>query len=50
MGTDEFWRLADRHLIRYGAAFDPRIIERAAGCLRLRQRRARRSSTSPRGR
>ncbi len=30
--TDEdFWGRTDRHLIRYGAAFTPRIIERAAG-------------------
>lgn len=26
-----FWDDADRHLIRYGASFTPRIIERAAG-------------------
>lgn len=26
-----FWSQADRHLIRYGATFTPRIIERAAG-------------------
>ncbi len=29
--TDGFWSQADRHLIRYGATFTPRIIERAAG-------------------
>ncbi len=29
--TDEFWLDADRHLVRYGAAFVPKIIERAAG-------------------
>jgi 2,2-dialkylglycine decarboxylase (pyruvate) len=28
---DSFWDDVDRHLIRYGAAFTPRIIERAAG-------------------
>ena len=32
MGTDEFWARVDRHVVRYGAAFAPRIIERAAGC------------------
>lgn len=31
MGTDDFWDAADRHLVRYGASFTPRIIERAAG-------------------
>ena len=30
--ADEFWRQADDHLVRYGAAFVPRIITRAAGC------------------
>lgn len=29
---DRFWQRADRHLVRYGAAFVPRIIERAHGC------------------
>jgi len=28
---DEFWQRADAHLIRYGSAFTPRIVERAAG-------------------
>ncbi len=28
---DDFWGDADRHLVRYGTAFTPRIIERAAG-------------------
>jgi len=28
----DIWDDIDRHLIRYGAAFTPRIIERAAGC------------------
>ncbi|KAB8165828.1 aminotransferase class III-fold pyridoxal phosphate-dependent enzyme [Streptomyces sp. 3MP-14] len=33
MGTeDPFWTDADRHLVRYGAAFTPRVIERAGGC------------------
>lgn len=31
MGTDNFWDDADRHLVRYGATFTPRIIERAGG-------------------
>ena len=31
MGTDDFWDTADRHLVRYGTTFTPRIIERAAG-------------------
>ncbi|RMI36295.1 aspartate aminotransferase family protein [Streptomyces triticirhizae] len=32
MGTeDPFWEDADRHLVRYGAAFTPRVIERAEG-------------------
>ena len=31
MSTDEFWDDADRHLVRYGASFTPRIIESAAG-------------------
>jgi len=28
----DIWEDIDRHLIRYGATFTPRIIERAAGC------------------
>lgn len=31
MSTESFWADAERHLIRYGTAFTPRIIERAAG-------------------
>lgn len=31
MSTETFWDDADRHLIRYGASFTPRIIERASG-------------------
>ena len=31
VSDDDFWVRADRHLIRYGGAFTPRIIERAAG-------------------
>ena len=31
MSTDEFWRDADRHLVRYGTSFTPRIIQRAGG-------------------
>ncbi|OZC81617.1 aspartate aminotransferase family protein [Rhodococcus sp. 06-418-1B] len=31
MSTDSFWSDADRHLIRYGVTFMPRIIERAEG-------------------
>ncbi|CAL9324344.1 aspartate aminotransferase family protein [Streptomyces sp. SudanB66_2053] len=31
LDADPFWRSADRHLIRYGAAFIPEIIERASG-------------------
>ncbi len=31
MSTDEFWADAERHLVRYGATFTPRIIESAAG-------------------
>jgi 2,2-dialkylglycine decarboxylase (pyruvate) len=27
----KFWAAADKHLVRYGGAFDPAIIERAAG-------------------
>jgi 2,2-dialkylglycine decarboxylase (pyruvate) len=29
--SDEFWRNADRHLVRYGSPFVPRIIKRANG-------------------
>ncbi|MBN9108948.1 MAG: aspartate aminotransferase family protein [Pseudonocardia sp.] len=31
MGTDGFWDDAERHLVRYGGAFSPVVIERAAG-------------------
>lgn len=31
MSSDRFWGDAERHLIRYGARFTPRIIERASG-------------------
>ena len=31
MDAAEFWPTADRHLIRYGATFTPRIITRASG-------------------
>jgi 2,2-dialkylglycine decarboxylase (pyruvate) len=31
MRTTTFWHDADHHLVRYGATFTPRIIERAAG-------------------
>jgi 2,2-dialkylglycine decarboxylase (pyruvate) len=31
VNADRFWDDAERHLIRYGAGFTPRIIERAAG-------------------
>ena len=31
MSTDEFWHDAERHLVRYGTTFTPRIIESAAG-------------------
>ena len=31
MTDDGFWSQVDRHLIRYGGTFTPRIIERAAG-------------------
>lgn len=31
MNTESFWDDVDRHVVRYGAAFTPRIIERAAG-------------------
>ncbi|WP_319447657.1 MULTISPECIES: aspartate aminotransferase family protein [unclassified Mycobacterium] len=31
MDTDQFWRDADRHVVRYGSSFVPRIIKRARG-------------------
>ena len=31
MDTAQFWRDADRHMVRYGSAFVPRIIKRANG-------------------
>lgn len=31
MSTHDFWDTADRHLVRYGTTFTPRIIERAEG-------------------
>ncbi len=31
MDDEQFWDRAERHLIRYGGRFTPRIIERAAG-------------------
>jgi 2,2-dialkylglycine decarboxylase (pyruvate) len=31
MSTDSFWSDVELHLIRYGASFTPRIIDRAAG-------------------
>lgn len=31
VNTESFWDDVDRHVVRYGAAFTPRIIERAAG-------------------
>lgn len=31
MHTEQFWQGADDHLVRYGSAFVPRIIERANG-------------------
>ncbi|WP_062205243.1 aspartate aminotransferase family protein [Streptomyces sp. NBRC 109706] len=31
MSTDAFWDDAERHLVRYGAPFMPRVIERASG-------------------
>ncbi|MDA2892052.1 aspartate aminotransferase family protein [Mycolicibacterium sp. BiH015] len=31
MDTEQFWQVAERHLVRYGAAFVPRIIARAKG-------------------
>ena len=31
MNTDGFWADVERHVVRYGAGFTPRVIERAAG-------------------
>ncbi|TQR87025.1 aspartate aminotransferase family protein [Mycobacterium hodleri] len=31
MDTKQFWTNADRHVVRYGAAFVPRVIKRAKG-------------------
>jgi 2,2-dialkylglycine decarboxylase (pyruvate) len=31
VNTDQFWRAADQHLVRYGSPFVPRIIKRANG-------------------
>ncbi|RCG24804.1 aspartate aminotransferase family protein [Streptomyces diacarni] len=31
MSTDTFWNDVDRHLVRYGAGFTPRVIESAGG-------------------
>ncbi len=31
MNTEQFWRDAERHVVRYGASFVPRIIKRANG-------------------
>lgn len=31
MDLDAFWRDADAHLVRFGATFTPRVIQRAAG-------------------
>ncbi|MET0699287.1 MAG: aspartate aminotransferase family protein [Mycobacterium sp.] len=31
MDTDEFWQHSERHLVRYGASFVPRIIKSAKG-------------------
>lgn len=31
VGTEQFWRDVDRHVVRYGATFVPRIIERGKG-------------------
>jgi 2,2-dialkylglycine decarboxylase (pyruvate) len=31
MADSDFWTAVDRHLVRYGSAFTPRIIERAKG-------------------
>lgn len=32
MDAEHFWSAADRHLVRYGASFVPRIITAAKGC------------------
>jgi 4-aminobutyrate aminotransferase-like enzyme len=32
VSADAFWDDVERHVVRYGAAFTPRIIESAAGC------------------
>ena len=44
-----FWPTVDKHLIRYGGAFTPRIIERARAATSTTAT-ATRSSTSPPGR
>jgi 2,2-dialkylglycine decarboxylase (pyruvate) len=31
MGANGFWDQVDRHVVRYGSSFSPRIIERASG-------------------
>jgi len=31
LNTDQFWRDAERHMVRYGSAFVPRVITRAQG-------------------
>jgi 2,2-dialkylglycine decarboxylase (pyruvate) len=31
VGADSFWDDVERHVVRYGAAFTPRVIDRAAG-------------------
>ena len=31
MNTEQFWRDAEQHVVRYGASFVPRIIQRAKG-------------------
>jgi 2,2-dialkylglycine decarboxylase (pyruvate) len=31
LDTEQFWRDADEHIVRYGASFVPRIIQRAKG-------------------
>ncbi|MBE5477816.1 hypothetical protein E3G68_005149 [Mycobacteroides abscessus] len=31
MDTEQFWRNADQHVVRYGGAFVPRVIRRASG-------------------
>ncbi|WP_141015033.1 aspartate aminotransferase family protein [Nocardioides sambongensis] len=32
MGRSTFWQQAEQHLVRYGGAFTPRVIDRAEGC------------------